>query len=184
MHALPSHCFRERCIPKEEVDTILIHSCSVVHLNKEDPFNINRLKQLFVDLGVSAHYVIDREGRIHPLVAPEKCAFHAGKGSVPWQPKRTNNLNDYSIGIELLAIGTYEEMSDFLSQEEYSELTIKAGYTQAQYKSLNTLIEQLREAFPKISNTRKHIFGHDEYAPDRKTDPGSLFNWAKINVLG
>lgn len=32
-----------------------------------------------------------------------------------------------------------------------------------------------------VKRNRKHVLGHDEYAPGRKTDPGELFDWERLN---
>ncbi len=29
---------------------------------------------------------------------------------------------------------------------------------------------------------RRQVVGHDEYAPDRKQDPGELFEWARLGL--
>ena len=46
---------------------------------------------------VSCHYFLNRNGKIFQLVKDNKIAWHAGKSK--WGGK--NNLNKYSIGIEL-----------------------------------------------------------------------------------
>ena len=50
---------------------------------------------------VSCHYLIDRKGKILKMVDDNKVAWHAGKSK--W--KNYNNLNKYSIGIELVNKG-------------------------------------------------------------------------------
>ena len=50
---------------------------------------------------VSTHYLIDRKGQILKMVDDNKVAWHAGKSK--W--KNFNNLNKYSIGIELVNKG-------------------------------------------------------------------------------
>ena len=50
---------------------------------------------------VSCHYLIDRKGQILKMVDDNKVAWHAGKSK--W--KNYNNLNKYSIGIELVNKG-------------------------------------------------------------------------------
>ena len=46
---------------------------------------------------VSTHYLISRNGNIFNLLCPKFKAWHAGKSK--W--KSYENINDYSIGIEL-----------------------------------------------------------------------------------
>ena len=56
------------------------------------------------------------------------------------------------------------------------------GYTDKQYESLRSLLKLITNRHPQIKMDRKHIIGHDEYAPGRKTDPGSLFDWTRIGL--
>ena len=50
---------------------------------------------------VSCHYLISRNGRIIQMVKEKNIAWHAGKSK--W--KQFKNLNNYSIGIELVNKG-------------------------------------------------------------------------------
>lgn len=56
----------------------------------------------------------------------------------------------------------------------------QVGFTEAQYNSLNALLNGIVQRYPQIKKDRNHIIGHDEYSVGRKTGPGSLFNWSKI----
>lgn len=103
-------------------------------------------------LEVSAHCVIRREGKIEQYVPFEKRAWHAGVSCFAGVAK----CNDYSIGIEL-------------------EGTDKTAYTEQQYLSLAILTQKIQQYYPAISKDR--IVAHSEIAPDRKTDPGSGFDW-------
>ena len=103
-------------------------------------------------LKVSAHLLIKRNGNTIQFVAFDKCAWHAGVSSYGSR----DNCNDFSIGIEL-------EGSDDIA------------YDYRQYKKLNTIIKQLKIYYPI-----RDIVGHSDIAPERKTDPGPSFNWAKL----
>ena len=50
---------------------------------------------------VSAHYLISRNGIIYRMVEDKNIAWHAGKSK--W--KNLNNLNEYSIGVEIQNLG-------------------------------------------------------------------------------
>lgn len=104
------------------------------------------------DLRVSSHIVIDRQGLITQFVPFHLRAWHAGESS--WQGR--DNCNDYSIGIEL-------------------EGTDDLPFTEAQYLSLNQLVNLLQKTYPAITSDR--LVGHSDIAPGRKTDPGRLFDW-------
>ncbi|MGJ7911063.1 N-acetylmuramoyl-L-alanine amidase [Neobacillus sp. LXY-1] len=160
---------------------IVIHFSSNVANNPKNPYQLQDIRKLYVQYGVSAHYIIGRKGEIYRLVPETQAAYHAGKGSLAYFPTYTNQLNQYSIGIELMAIGTKKEMSSMISPAIYNSVPLSnIGYTSAQYRSLTLLVDDITKRNPSIKKDRKHIIGHSEYAPGRKSDPGSLFQWSKI----
>jgi len=105
---------------------------------------------------VSAHFVVDRKGRITQFVPLLKRAWHAGEST--WQGR--DNCNDYSIGIEM--IGDEEQ-----------------PFTAAQYRETARLCRALMQRFPSISPDR--IVGHRDVAPMRKWDPGKQWEWSRFN---
>tara|TARA_B100001564_G_C20450159_1_gene583079 strand:+ start:24 stop:746 length:723 start_codon:yes stop_codon:yes gene_type:complete len=113
---------------------------------------------------VSAHYLIDRKGKILRMVDDNKIAWHAGKSK--W--KNYNNLNKYSIGIELVNKG---------HEFGYEKFTI------LQVNNLIKLCQNLKKKY-KIKNS--NIVGHSDIAPLRKQDPGEKFPWRKLqkNKIG
>ena len=131
----------------------------IIHYTGMKSFKLafNRLNGLNSE--VSCHYLISRSGKIYNILNPEIKAWHAGYSE--W--KTYKNLNDYSIGIELENKG-----------HEF-------GYTQftkLQYNSLNILLNSLSFRF----NIKPiDILGHSDISPNRKKDPGELFNWNLIN---
>lgn len=162
---------------------IVVHFSSQVAENPKDPFNLTGVYNMYVKEGVSTHYLIDRKGTIYRLVPENRVAYHAGKGSLPDFPVYTNVLNRYSIGIECLAIGSKEDMAPFLKPGVYDTLNPDfIGFTDAQYQSLNKLIRDIINRNPGILRDRKHVIGHEEYSPGRRTDPGTLFDWSRINL--
>jgi len=102
-------------------------------------------------LKVSAHFLINRSGHVTQFVSCDKRAWHAGVSCFDGKEQ----CNDFSIGIEL-------------------EGTDNIPYTDAQYESLASLTQCLREIYP-LSNVR----GHCDIAPERKTDPGPSFDWTR-----
>jgi N-acetyl-anhydromuramyl-L-alanine amidase AmpD len=160
---------------------IVIHSISNIVSKPQSPYEINDIRHLLMEHGVSAHYVIDREGTVFRLVPEGRVAFHAGRSNLPYAPFFDHGMNHYSIGIELMGIGTKEEMLSIVPEKLYNQLdTSLIGYTKAQYTTLSRLLECLYKRYPAIQKDRYHIIGHDEYAPVRKQDPGQLFNWNYI----
>lgn len=156
------------------IDTIVIHNISLppnefgacddngmhyvkaLFTNKLD-WNAHPYFQTIQGAEVSAHLFIERDGAITQFVSFEERAWHAGKSSYLGRP----DCNNYSIGIEL-------EGSDFVS------------FTAVQYEVLARVISAIYQAYPK---TRRHLTGHSDIAPGRKTDPGDYFEWPKLRDL-
>jgi AmpD protein len=79
-------------------------------------------------------------------------AWHAGVSV--WRGRSA--CNDYSIGIEL------EGADD-------------VPYAEPQYRVLGELVHALRRTYPIAD-----VVGHCDIAPERKTDPGPSFDWARL----
>lgn len=103
------------------------------------------------NIRVSAHCLIKRGGEIVQFVSFNDKAWHAGISCYKGREK----CNDFSIGIEL-------------------EGTDDIPYTQAQYQKLADVTRSLLHVYPDLKD---NIVGHSDIAPDRKTDPGSAFDW-------
>jgi N-acetylmuramoyl-L-alanine amidase len=104
---------------------------------------------------VSAHYVIDEEGKIYQLVAEENRAWHAGLSY--WRAR--TNINQRSIGIELVNPG-----------HEY-------GYRPFPEAQMVSLAELCKDIVSRHDIPARNIVGHSDIAPERKEDPGELFDW-------
>jgi N-acetyl-anhydromuramyl-L-alanine amidase AmpD len=182
---LPERNSRER-FTTETVSRLIVHFCSAIMTQPEDPHSVQGIVDIFTSYTVSAHYLIDREGGIHCLVPEERVAFHAGPSRLPGPPFLQGQLNGQSIGIELLAMGSPKDMEIFFSRERHAELFAKRpewfGYTDAQYKALGQLVADVLRRHPGILPDRQHILGHDEIAPGRKTDPGEWFDYTRIGL--
>ena len=179
---LSDACSRNRST-NTTITHVMLHFCSNAAQNPANPYNLKDILNVFETYKVSAHYIIDREGMIHHLVNENRAAHHAGKGHLSHESHRQNDLNGRSIGIEMMAIGTQEEMSKFISTSSYSKINKQdIGFTDAQYKALDRLLKDIESRHTDISHDRQHIVGHDEYAPSRRSDPGSLFDWKKIGL--
>ena len=158
---------------------VMVHFTSAVVLDRNDPYNMDTIRSIFVDYKVSVHYIIGRDGTVSCYIPEDRVAYHAGYGTWKDDPQYTDNLNDYAIGIEVAAIGSASDMAQYLTAEEYRELSPELiGYTDAQYAALKNLISDIcaRNAIPM---DRAHIIGHEEYSP-KKTDPGELFDWERL----
>ncbi|WP_246125086.1 1,6-anhydro-N-acetylmuramyl-L-alanine amidase AmpD [Exilibacterium tricleocarpae] len=113
--------------------------------------------QTLVDLRVSAHLLIARDGGVTQFVSCFDRAWHAGASCYQQQ----DNCNDFSIGIEL-------------------EGTDVDAYTDEQYRELAAVTRALLGAFPEL--TPQAIAGHSDIAPGRKTDPGAGFDWRRYRA--
>lgn len=158
---------------------VVIHFTSAVVNHRDDPYNMDLIRDIFLEYKVSIHYIIQRDGTVRCYVPEDRVARHASKGSWNDDPKYDNTMNEYAIGIELVAIGSERDMSIYLSGEEYRTLDSSLpGFTDAQYAALRDLVADIcaRNAIPM---DRQHIIGHEEYAP-HKNDPGELFDWSRV----
>ena len=156
----------------------MLHFCSAVVNHRDDPFNMAYIRQIFIDADVSIHYIIDREGTVYCYVPEDRAAWHAGTGM--WgDDKYTGSMNLYSIGIELVGIGSQSDMKSYLSAKDYKALDPSwYGFTDAQYAALKDLVEDICQR-NSIPMDRQHIIGHEEYNP-KKHDPGQLFDWDRL----
>lgn len=166
----------EQLYPPEYV---MLHFCSAVVDHPDDPYNMEYVRQTFIDADVSIHYIIDRDGTVYCYIPEDRTAWHAGAGAWLDNEKYTNKMNLYSIGIELVGIGSSEDMSLYMTKTQYNKLD-KAllGFTDAQYTALADLLSDICRR-NDIPMDRDHIIGHEEFNPE-KNDPGQLFDWSRI----
>lgn len=139
--------------PNREINTIIIHS--MYNPLVADSFGIESIILVLKKYKVAAHFVIGRDGIIYQLVDVKYSAYHAG---VSRMPDGRTQVNRFSIGIEVVN-------------------SIHTSPTEAQYYSLSQLIKSLRLKY-KISS----ILGHNQIAPNRKTDPWN-FDWNKFRDM-
>ena len=114
------------------------------------------------DAGVSAHYVVEEDGRVLQLVAESDRAWHAGRGA--WAG--VSDVNSASIGIEIVNGGHEFGLPPFPA---------------LQIESVITLCRDILGRHP-IAPT--NIIGHSDMAPNRKEDPGERFPWAQAAAAG
>ena len=162
--------------PREcPVEIVMLHFTSAVMLDRENPFDYDLVRGIFQENRLGIHYIIDRDGKIYCFVPESRAAWHAGRGSYQ-DEKYTDNMNQYSIGIELMAIGSEADMSIYLHSQEYAELAPEhIGFTAAQYDALASLVADICSR-RDIPTDKQHIIGHQTYNP-AKNDPGELFDW-------
>lgn len=107
---------------------------------------------------VSAHWLIDENGRTEQLVCETRRAWHAGQGA--WHGR--DDVNSRSIGIEIVNPGD-------------------CPFTSAQMKALETLLAQIMARWQIPPHA---VIAHSDLAPGRKTDPGPRFDWEALARQG
>lgn len=158
---------------------VMLHFTSAVVNSRSDPYDMDAVRKIFEDSEISIHYIIDRDGKVQCYIPEARAAWHAGRGSFANDERLTNAMNKYSIGIEILAIGSQRDMVQYLTAAEYNALpTEYIGFTEAQYISLKGLVKDIC-ARNSIPFDREHVIGHDMYNP-LKNDPGELFEWEML----
>lgn len=164
---------------EEPVRFVMLHFTSNVVNDREDPFNPEALRKIFVDYNLSIHYIVHRDGTVECYIPEDRVAWHAGKGTFAEDEQYTNRMNHYAIGIEIAAIGSESDMAQYLTAQEYAALDPSLlGFTDAQYASLQALVRDLCSRYD-IPMDRQHVLGHEDYSPT-KSDPGELFDWDRV----
>ena len=163
-------------------ECVLLHFTSAVVLDQSDPYNLDRIRQTFLDYDLSIHYVVDRDGTVYCYVPENRAAWHADPGTWENHPEHTDRLNHCSIGIEVVAIGSQADMAPYFTKAEYARIDpALIGFTDAQYDALQALVADICGRYD-IPLTREYVLGHQDYASG-KTDPGELFDWSRVLPL-
>ncbi len=151
---------------RQSVDLVVVHSISL----PPGHYGTGAVQQLFTNtldwdahpyfqqirgLQVSAHFFIERSGRLWQFVDCDQRAWHAGQSAY----RGRTNCNDDSIGIELEGLEGHR-------------------FESAQYLTLAALCHAMAERYPL-----RYLAGHEHVAPGRKQDPGPGFDWHKLAEL-
>ncbi|MEZ6029520.1 MAG: N-acetylmuramoyl-L-alanine amidase [Hyphomonadaceae bacterium] len=150
----PSPNFNERLHP---LDMLVLHYTGM-------PDGLSALARMREDKEprVSAHYMVEEDGRIFALVPEDKRAWHAGRSS--WQGDE--DLNSRSIGIEIVNPG-----------HEW-------GYRPFPDAQIAAVIDLCHGILARWPIPQNRIVAHSDIAPDRKEDPGELFPWKRLSDAG
>ncbi|MEI6161088.1 MAG: N-acetylmuramoyl-L-alanine amidase [Roseococcus sp.] len=111
---------------------------------------------------VSAHYVVEEDGSILRLVPEALKARHAGISH--WRGRSALNAN--SIGIEIVNLG-----------HEW-------GYRHFPALQMAAVADLCLEILARHPIPARNVVGHSDVAPDRKQDPGELFDWEGLAANG
>ena len=107
---------------------------------------------------VSAHYLIEEDGRVFALVPEDMRAWHAGLAA--WRGE--SDINSRSIGIELVNPG-----------HEF-------GYRAFPAAQIEALADLAKGILDRHLIPPRNVVGHSDIAPTRKQDPGELFPWQDL----
>ena len=111
---------------------------------------------------VSSHYVVEEDGLVWQLVAEERRAWHAGISH--W--RGYSGLNDRTVGIEIVNPGHQWGYRPFPA---------------LQMAAVCDLCLSVLERHPILA---RNVVAHSDVAPDRKDDPGELFDWRGLAANG
>lgn len=145
---------------KKNIDMIVIHKTG-------DPVIGPAINQ-FLKGQTSAHYVVDRDGHVVKMVLEAQAAWHASHENAQDQSHwgTQTALAWRSIGIENVG-------------------TVKQGFTDAQYRSLIRLVQDLMRAhgIPRhrvVAHSDILTDGHGHMSSDRIACPGFQFEWSQL----
>ena len=128
---------------------------------------------------VSSHYLITDTGKVIQMVNENERAWHAGRSY--WQGFTA--INDLSIGIEIVnQSGCKKEIEEISSIGSLNKYCTFESFSEDQIQNLIKLIEDILERHPRIRPFG--ILAHSDIAPTRKLDPGPLFPWEELAIIG
>jgi N-acetylmuramoyl-L-alanine amidase len=138
------------------IDTLILHYTGM----QTGAAAIARLRD--PDAVVSAHYVVEEDGTVFRLVPEALKARHAGISH--WRGASALNAN--SIGIEIVNPG-----------HEW-------GYRHFPAMQMAAVADLCLEILARHPIPARNVVGHSDVAPDRKQDPGELFDWEGLAANG
>jgi N-acetylmuramoyl-L-alanine amidase len=111
---------------------------------------------------VSSHYVVDEDGTVFRLVPEGRRAWHAGVSH--WRGHAA--LNARSIGIEIVNPG-----------HEW-------GYRDFPMLQMAAVCDLCLAVLARHPIPARNVVAHSDVSPDRKEDPGELFDWQGLAENG
>ncbi len=111
---------------------------------------------------VSSHYVVEEGGTVWRLVPEDRRAWHAGVSF--WRGHEA--LNGRSVGVEIVNPG-----------HEW-------GYRPFPPAQMAAVRDLCRGILARHPIPARNVVAHSDIAPDRKEDPGELFDWPSLAAAG
>ncbi|MBR6231591.1 MAG: N-acetylmuramoyl-L-alanine amidase [Alphaproteobacteria bacterium] len=125
----------------------------VIHSFENSP---KEMLNILSQYGLSVHYLIEANGKVHRLVPEKNVAWHAGPSF--WAGD--TGLNWTSIGIEL-------------AHPQF-------GQTDYPQKQINILKKLVKSIIKRYHIRPENIVAHSDIAPEAKMDPGRGFPWKQL----
>jgi N-acetylmuramoyl-L-alanine amidase len=142
--------------PGTPIDTLILHYTGM----RSGTAAIARLRDPAAR--VSAHYVVEEDGAVFRLVPEARRAWHAGLSH--WRGNTL--LNGRSIGIEIVNPG-----------HEW-------GYRPFPALQMAAVCDLCLAILSRHPIPARNVVAHSDVAPDRKEDPGELFDWEGLASQG
>ncbi len=133
-------------------------TCVIIHATATSGIESPKAWLCNPDSKVSAHYLVDRDGKIYHLVRESNIAWHAGESE--W--RGVHGVNHISVGIELV-----------------NSNDGRMPYTEEQLAACASLVRPICKDY-EIGI--EDVVGHLDIAPGRKTDPAA-FPWDEFRTL-
>jgi N-acetylmuramoyl-L-alanine amidase len=157
--AAPSLRFRERASPNHgprpdggRIDMLVLHYTGMPTAREA----LERLCDPAAE--VSAHWLVEEDGTVWRLVDETRRAWHAGRAC--WAGEA--DVNGLSIGVEIHNPGH------------------EHGYRPFPPAQMAAVAELCRGILARHPIPPHRVLGHSDVAPQRKDDPGELFDWAGL----
>ncbi len=151
----PSPNHNERA-PGSAVDMLILHYTGMI----SGKAALDRLCD--PEAKVSSHYLVEEDGTVFRLVDENRRAWHAGVSF--WAGE--TDINGRSIGIEIVNPG-----------HEF-------GYRPFPERQMDAVIALCTDILSRHPIPATRVLGHSDVAPDRKQDPGELFDWRRLAGAG
>lgn len=141
----------------ESIDTIVIHATA--------GYATKHVVDTWKERKASAHWIIPDENEtehghfIWATVAEAKAAYHVGHVDYESILGEGPNVNDRSLGVELVNTQNVQYFRDPYSQWQIEMLARIVLYAWAKYPNL------------------RHVISHAKLDPSRRSDPGENFPW-------
>lgn len=149
----PNHDARP---PGRPPDMLIVHYTGMT----DGPAALARLREPAAK--VSAHYLVEEDGRTFALVDEGRRAWHAGAAC--WAGD--DAINDISIGVEIVNPG-----------HEF-------GYRDFPVPQIAAAIALCQDIVARQPIPPNRVLGHGDVAPARKRDPGERFPWPELAAAG